>query len=78
MHLITINHNKLRLNQIQKWLGFSDQYLEVWIKLSTGFLNWLHEQIHQKKMEEESMNGTFPQLWKKYLQETNQSDQVNW
>ena len=61
-----------RLEEIQKWLGFSDSYLLQWVKLSNGFFMWL------KESQIKSMHGDFPQIWKKYLLHTNQSDVVAW
>ncbi len=39
-----------RLEQIQKWLGFSDAALDSWNGLGKGFLNWLVEQTDAKNL----------------------------
>ena len=57
-------------------LGFSDQYLLKWLELSNGFLKWLHSEVHAGKVE--ACRGNFPQLWKKFLIETNVTDEIEW
>ena len=57
-------------------LGFSDQYLEEWLKLSNGFMKWLHTEVHAGKIE--ACRGNFPQLWKRFLTEMNVSDRIDW
>ena len=65
-----------RLREIQKWLDFPESYLLQWIKLSDGFMKWLHIQVQEGKIEK--CRGNFPQLWKQYLNQTNQSDIIEW
>jgi len=72
----SIKKTESRLRQIQTWIGFSDTYLKAWTTLATGFLRWLHQRVAEKKLE--SICGNFPQLWKIFLTESNQSDQISW
>ena len=65
-----------RLYDLISILGFSDQYLQSWINLSNGFLKWIHCQVHAGKVEK--CRGNFPQLWKQFLNESNQSDEIKW
>lgn len=70
--------SEARLRQIQTWLGFSNAYLEAWIKLNSGFMNWLFEKVQTKSLKYENIRGVFPLQWKSYLEETNQTDVIEW
>ncbi len=39
-----------RLDQVQKWLGFSDACLDAWQKLGVGFLTWLIQQTKARNI----------------------------
>ena len=70
-----------RITQIQKWLGFSDTYMNAWIALGNGFIRWLMaEQNKSGETVREDLNvrGKFPVLWKRYLAENNLSDKIEW
>ena len=71
-----VEKTEKRLRDIKSWIGFSDNYLNSWITLGSGFLKWLHQKVDEKKLE--SISGVFPQLWKSFLQESNQTDQIPW
>ena len=65
-----------RLREIKTWLGFSNGYLEKWLVLSNGFMNWL--KTKSKDGSVEHIRGVFPSVWKTYLTETQQSDELTW
>ena len=65
-----------RLREIKTWLGFSNEYLEKWLELSNGFMNWL--KTKSKDGSVEHIRGVFPSVWKNYLTETHQSDEIIW
>ena len=65
-----------RLQEIKEWLGFSSEYLEQWIKLSDGFMTWIHTKFHKSEIDQK--RGVFPSIWKQYLSETQQSDKIMW
>ena len=68
-----------RLEQIQTWLGFPDTYLHSWQELGTGFLHWVIIQTKAKKLpEDQNIRGRFPILWKRYLQDKDLSDTMDW
>ena len=70
-----------RAGQIQKWLGFSDQFLNAWIGLGNGFIRWLVTELKKPgKSGCEGLNvrGNFPVLWKRYLSEHNLKDDIKW
>ena len=67
-----------RLEQIQRWLGFDDAYLRRWQRLAAGFLAWLAQQSSARAMEEAGVRGTFPKLWKRFLEEEQKSDVIAW
>ena len=65
-----------RLREIKEWLGFSEEYLEQWIKLGNDFMHWVHKKFHNDEMD--NRRGVFPSIWKTYLSETQQSDKIDW
>ena len=71
---------KERIDQIQKWLGFSDDFKAEWQSLSKSFLYWAMEQAKKDKLGGENGNarGNFPGLWKRFREECEMSDEVEW
>ena len=65
-----------RLQEIKTWLGFSEAYLEKWIGLSHGFVQWIHGKVQENSLDH--IRGVFPFVWKSYLTETKQSDDIAW
>ena len=72
-NIFNLNQNYLKLSE---WLGFSSEYLEQWIKLSDGFMTWVHTKFHKDEIDQR--RGVFPSIWKSYLSETQQSDEIVW
>jgi len=73
-----------RLHDIQKWLGFPDEFREAWIKLGVDFLEWA---LAKCKTTSSSSNKPetvvpvrtqFPVLWRQFLNDTGKTDQVDW
>ena len=65
-----------RLREIKTWLGFSEAYLQKWIGLSDGFIQWIHSKVQSDGLDH--IRGVFPSVWKNYLSETNQRDEITW
>ncbi|XP_063840019.1 uncharacterized protein LOC135088878 isoform X2 [Scylla paramamosain] len=65
-----------RFTEIQKWLKFSDKYLQSWQNLAGNFLHWLNDEIKTSKEEPGKIRPAFPVIWNRFLRTTNQSDQI--
>lgn len=62
-----------RLEQIQKWLAFSDEYLAKWTELGVGFLQYV---VKEKDTGDMNVRGNFPILWNDYLSVKGVNDNV--
>jgi hypothetical protein len=68
-----------RLDQIQTWLGFSDEFLEKWKLLSGQFLEWLIVELEEKRLPNEgNLRGAFPAVWNKFLRDKELVDVFEW
>ncbi|CAL4106987.1 unnamed protein product [Meganyctiphanes norvegica] len=65
-----INSTHKRLNEIQSWLKFSNEYLAEWKKLSGEFLNWLNGEINTNSEAAENIRPRFPIIWDRFLENT--------
>lgn len=63
-----------RLNSIQHWLCFSNEYLAKWKKLSAGFLTWLHNEINNRREIATNIRPHFPIMWERFLREEDETD----
>jgi hypothetical protein len=70
------------MSQIQRWLGFSDAFLNAWIALGNGFIRWLLEELKASGRNSSNadlqVRGKFPVIWKKYLSEKGLKDNIQW
>jgi len=64
----------VRLSEIQKWLGLSDDIIKLWTQLATSFMEWLAPKIVKNQITSETVDSLFPVLWRDFLIETKQID----
>ncbi len=68
-----------RLGQIQTWLGFSEAYLLRWQALGSRFLAWAEKEADSNKLpNENSLRGSFPGVWNRFLRENDLKDDFEW
>lgn len=73
---VHVKKTENRLDQIQTWLGFSEEYKKRWNALAAGYINWIVSRAQKGKCE--NARGNFPQMWNLYLKETKQTDRIEW
>ncbi len=52
-----------RLNEIQNWIGFDDDYLNAWKELANHFAKWFAYCINTKKLDRDVFYNKYPTLW---------------
>jgi len=62
-----------RLEQIQTWIGFPDDYLKSWTELGGRFLAYVTEEYGDDKLR-----GAFPVVWNKFLRDKQLEDTFEW
>lgn len=65
-----------RFLEIQKWLKFSDAYLQSWKKLSGSFLHWVDDKDRHNSLERSCIRPQFPKLWEQFLEEMDETDKI--
>jgi hypothetical protein len=65
-----------RLREIQKWLGLDDSTILAWQKLAFGFLDWLVKSLNEHKIESKNLFSLYPVIWRSFLKETEQTDDI--
>jgi len=66
-HMKKLHH---RLDEIQNWLKLSDNEIAHWKTLGSNFLYWTVEQARFSPSCEVTSRGSFPNSWKKFLEQT--------
>ncbi|KAK6982506.1 actin-binding protein ipp [Biomphalaria glabrata] len=72
----SISQVEKRLDEIQKWLLLSDQTIQKWKDLGTGFLVYCIQQIDSGNCQMEDIADRFPVVWKSYLEVHNYTDEI--
>jgi len=65
-----------RLKEIQKWLNLANGTIDAWRVLFVGFSGWLRDKLVADELVGKDVEHRFPVLWRRYLEETGQSDKV--
>ncbi|KAH9503003.1 hypothetical protein Btru_072591 [Bulinus truncatus] len=72
----SISQVKKRLDEIQKWLRLSDQTVQKWKDLGTGFLSYCIQQLESGNCQMNDIADRFPVLWKTYLEVHDYTDEI--
>lgn len=62
MIMIDFQVNK-RLEDIQKWIGFTTYGLQQWKDLSLKFLDWFDSAYKSNQITRVDFSDTFPVIW---------------
>ncbi|KAJ3115208.1 hypothetical protein HK098_007038, partial [Nowakowskiella sp. JEL0407] len=70
-----------RLISIQKWLDLTNEQVQAWKSLGDAATKWMKEQVEfefkkEEKTLERELGQRFPVLWKRFLEETGNSDRL--
>ena len=71
-----INSINKRFKEIQRWLQFTDDYLKSWLTLAEKCLLWCVKRIAKNEFQSSSIRPEFPIIWKKFLDDTDSTDQI--
>ncbi|XP_021968652.1 uncharacterized protein LOC110863611 [Folsomia candida] len=58
-----------RIQEIQRWIGFSDEYMLSWTNLGTEFVKWLTQKKLSANNQGVYIRSQFPILWQSFLDE---------
>jgi len=78
----TFSHGRLnnniekRLNDIQSWLGLSEEAVVKWKVLGIDFCKWILERVDQGEKTSYDIGDFFPVLWKEFLETQGKSDVI--
>ena len=67
---------KRRLAEIQKWLAFSDEYLQQWESIGLAGNEWVFQQLKNKKLNPDLLGNQFTVVWDNFLKETGRNDRI--
>ncbi|ELT97468.1 hypothetical protein CAPTEDRAFT_221450 [Capitella teleta] len=70
-HQAVVRKIEQRIGEIQIWLGLDKRTTSAWKKLGVSFYHWSCERGNS-----EEITNQFPVMWKRFLEDTNQTDQI--
>ncbi|XP_064640559.1 uncharacterized protein LOC135495658 [Lineus longissimus] len=76
----TLHKVDKRIDDIQKWLGLDAEAVRAWKALAEKYIRWLIHELEAGGLSSCEVMDMFPQTWKRFLSERNQSDEIsaNW
>ncbi|CAL1535278.1 unnamed protein product [Lymnaea stagnalis] len=72
----SIKQVEKRMDEIQKWLGLSDQVKDQWRDLGVSFISYCVKQLENGYYSMEDIAERFPIVWKDHLEASGFSDQI--